>query len=69
MDACEFLGLYDGGLDAFVEHPAPFEFVRDDAHATGPLAMPHSGEVFGQAIVMRNEHVTASILLVASLLT
>ena len=68
MDACEFLGLYDGGLDAFFEHPAPFEFVGDGAHATGLLGMPHSGEAFGQAII-RNEHVTASILLVASLLT
>ncbi len=60
--------MYDGGINALVEHLPPFEFARDDAHATGPLGMPHSGEVFGQAIVIRNEHVTASTLLVASLL-
>jgi hypothetical protein len=61
--------LCDDGIDAFVEHPAPCEFAGDDAHAMGSLGMLHQCEVFGQTIVIRNEHFTRPrIALVAGLL-
>jgi len=61
MDACEFIGSCDGGVDAVVEHSAPFEFAGNDAHAIGPLGMLQPGEMFGQSIVICHEHVRASL--------
>ena len=60
MDARELVGPGFDRIDALAEHAEPFEFAGDDAHAIGLLGMVHPGEVFGQAIVVRNEHVTAS---------
>jgi hypothetical protein len=56
MDACKFVGLSDSGIDALAKHPAPLEFSGNDAHAIGLLGMRHSDEVFGQSIVICNEH-------------
>jgi hypothetical protein len=61
MDACEFIGSCDGGIDAFVKHPPPVEFAGNDAHAIRPLGMLDPDEMFGQSIVIRHEHVRASL--------
>jgi hypothetical protein len=60
MDAYEFVGSSDDGIDAFVEHPALFEFAGDDAHAIGLLRMLRESEVFGHVLVICDEHVRTS---------
>jgi hypothetical protein len=60
MDACLLVGLFASSIDALAKHPVPFEFAGNDAQAIGSLGMRHSDEVFGQAIIICNEHFAAS---------
>jgi hypothetical protein len=59
MDTREFIRSRDDGIDAFVEHSAPFKLTSDGAHAIGVLGMLFQSEMFSKSIVVRNEHVVA----------